>query len=276
MPPAPRLRRPARHRLAALSCALLAACTDAPIDWTGSSSVAAPAGAAVAITAGGAVTTDTLASLARQVTPPAGSVCPGSLRLARAGRALYAVWWAPRADSGARLLSARSDDQGRSWSVVAPVDTLDRAVSGCARAPASVAADSTSGYVHVAYGLDAPEGPGLFFSHSMDGGRTFHSPVPIFYGERLGRTSVAADGDLVAVAFEDPNSRSPRVGLALSRTMGHIFEHRLLPVSDDNGAASHPMTAVQGSRIAIAWEQRASSGPSTAAPALVVRTGVVH
>jgi hypothetical protein len=276
MPPAQCSRRHARHALAALACALLAACADAPVEWSASSSVQSPPGTAVTVTAGGVVTADTLASLARRVSPPAGVVCPGSLQLARAGHALYAVWWNPRPDSGARLLSARSDDDGRSWSAPAAVDTLDRGVSGCARAPASVAADSASGYVHVAYGLDAPEGPGLFFAHSMDAGRTFHSPVPIFYGERLGRTSVAADGDLVAVAFEDPNSRSPRVGLALSRTMGHIFEHRLLPVSDENGAASHPTTAVQGKRIAIAWEQRAAAGTSTAAPALVVRTGVVH
>jgi hypothetical protein len=104
----------------------------------------------------------------------------------------------------------------------------------------------------------------------MDDGATFHSPVPIFYGDRLGRTSVAADGDLVVVAFEDPNSRSPRVGLALSRTMGHIFEQRLLPVSDDNGAASDPIVAVQGHRVAVAWQQRAvANGPT----ALAVRVG---
>jgi hypothetical protein len=98
--------------------------------------------------------------------------------------------------------------------------------------------------------------------------------VPIFYGDRLGRTSVAADGDLVVVGFEDPNSRTPRVGLALSHTMGHIFELRLLPVSDDNGAASRPMTAVKGNHIAIAWEQRAADADTIAA--LAVRTGVVR
>lgn len=254
---------------------LVTACGDAPVEWTTSSSVAMPA-APVAITAAGAITTDTLLRLAEQVAAPAGPACAGSLRVARGGRVLHAVWWAPRGDSGARLLAARSTDDGRSWSAPAAVDTLDRGVRGCARAPASIAADSASGYVHVAYGLDAPEGPGLFFAHSMDGGRTFHSPVPITYGDHPGRTSVAADGDLVVVGFEDPNSRSPRVGLALSRTMGHIFEHRLLPVSDDNGAASHPTTAVQGHRVAMAWEQRATAGTSITASALVVRAGVVH
>ena len=100
----------------------------------------------------------------------------------------------------------------------------------------------------------------MFFSHSMDNGATFHSPVTLVYGERLGRTSVAASGDVVVVAFEDPNSRRPQIGIALSHTMGHIFEQRLLPFSDDNGIASHPRAAVSGRRIAVAWEQRAADG----------------
>ena len=119
----------------------------------------------------------------------------------------------------------------------------------------------------------APEGPGLFFAHSMDEGVTFHTPVAILYGDRLGRTSVAADGDIVVVGFEDPNSATPRIGLALSRTMGHIFEDRLLPVSDDNGAASHPLVAVQGRRLTVAWRQRAGANGQTG---VRVRSGNIH
>ena len=128
--------------------------------------------------------------------------------------------------------------------------------------------------MHVVFALLGREGPGLFYAHSMDEGATFHSAVPIFYGDRLGRSSVAADGDLVAVAFEDPNGRAPRIGLALSRTMGHIFEERLLPISDDHGVATHPLAALRGRRVAVAWHRRA---PSDSAPSvLVVRTGVVR
>jgi hypothetical protein len=179
-----------------------------------------------------------------------------------------------RPDSGARLLASHTDDEGASWSALATVDTTDQSVSGCSRTPPAIAADSASGYVHVAYALLGREGPGLFFSHSMDSGATFHEPVPIFYGERLGHASVAADGDVVAVAFEDPNSTSPRIGLALSRTMGHIFEQRLLPVSTDNGIAAHPLTAVRGRRIAVAWERRAD--PDTARAVLAVKAGVLR
>jgi hypothetical protein len=211
------------------------------------------------LTPGGDLVTDSLAALATTLTPPS-RACAGSLRLARTGGTLFAVWWSPRQDSGASLLFARSADDGGHWSAIAPVDTTDRGGSGCRRPPPAVAADSASNYVHVSYALNAPEGPGLFYSHSMDGGTTFHSPVPILYGERLGLTNVAAAGDRVAVAFEDPNSGTPRVGLALSRTMGHIFEDRLLPVSDDNGTATRPLVAVQGHRLTVAWPQRAANG----------------
>jgi hypothetical protein len=252
--------------------ALLAGCSEPPIRWSAHRTQTAPA-AGVAISADGAIVADSMAPLAARIVPPPGSVCPGTLGLARGGRTLFGVWWAVRSDSGARLLSARSLDDGRSWTTAVPVDTTDHGSNGCARVPASIAADTASGYVHVAYALQGKEGPGLFFSHSMDGGDSFHEPVPIFYGERLGRASVAADGDVVAVAFEDPNSSRPRVGLALSRTMGHIFEARLLPVSDDNGEATHPMAAVRGRRIAVAWRRGAESDSATAM--LAIKTGLL-
>jgi hypothetical protein len=110
----------------------------------------------------------------------------------------------------------------------------------------------------------------------MDAGALFHSPVPIFYGERLGRSAVAADGDLVAVAFEDPRSRTPRVGLAISRTMGHIFTtgDRVLPVSEENDRATRPRVALRGRRVAVAWDRRL--GADSAAAVVAVRTGVVR
>jgi hypothetical protein len=247
------------------------ACSADPVEWMDDRTVVEPA-ATTALSANGDLVVDSLAMLAGRVTLPS-NACAGSLRLARASKTLYAVWWSPRPDSGARLLSAHSVDNGATWSAIAPVDTMDRGVSGCRRPAAAIAADSASGYVHVSYALVAPEGPGLFFSHSMDGGASFHAPVPILYGEHLGATSVAAAGDHVAVAFEDPNSGTPRIGLALSRTMGHIFEDRLLPVSDDNGAASHPLVAVKNRRLTVAWRQRAGANGLAA---IRVRSGNLH
>ena len=249
----------------------LLACGEPPVQWDATRTVpGAPPGT---LSPDGTLRPDSMALLAARIPPPEPAVCPGSLALSRAGGRLYAAWWRVRPDSGALLLAAHTADEGRSWSAPAPVDTTDQSVSGCDRSPPAIAADSASGYVHVVFALRGREGPGLFYAHSMDEGATFHSAVPIFYGDRLGRSSVAADGDLVAVAFEDPNSRTPRIGLALSRTMGHIFEERLLPISDDHGVATLPLAALRGRRIAVAWHRRESD---SAAPVLAVRTGVVR
>jgi hypothetical protein len=260
---------PRPFALLALACL---ACAPSPIEWDGQRSIASPGATPAVLSADGTPRADTLVMLASRLEAP-GTSCEGSLRVAASRGTLFGVWWAPRPDSGVRLLSARSTDQGRTWTAPTAVDTTDAGVGGCRRAPAAIAADSVSGYVHVTYALQAAEGPGLFFSHSMDGGATFHAPVPILYGEHLGRTSVAADGDLVVVGFEDPNSTAPRIGLALSRTMGHIFEQRILPVSDDNGSAVNPLAAVRGRRIAIAWEPDL---PGAASGTLIVRTGTVR
>ena len=261
------------HVAAALLLALASACMSPPVDWTAQRSMPLATDSARVLAADGTLHPDTLLALTTRIMPPASGICPGSLRLARAGASLYAAWWTPRPDSSANLLSSRSLDGGRHWSAPAAVDTSDAGLTGCRRIAPSIAADSVSGYVHVTYAMVAPEGPGLFFAHSMDEGVTFHSPVAILYGDRLGRTSVAADGDLVIVAFEDPNSTTPRVGLAISRTMGHIFEQRILPLSDDVGTATRPLTAVRGRQIAVAWEQRAAP---TSPAALDVRVGTLH
>ena len=257
-------------RLSLIALSTFSACTASPVAWTSERTVRTPSNA-ITLTPGGVVIDDSLALLQSHLAPPT-ALCSGSLRLSRAGRMLFAVWWSPRADSTATLASASTGDNGATWSGVVPVDTTDRGVTGCARTPPAISADSANGSVHVTYAMLAAEGPGLFYSHSMDGGTTFHAPVTILYGDRLGRTSVAAVGDIVAVAFEDPNSRAPRIGLALSRTMGHIFEYRVLPVSADNGTATQPLVAVQQRRLTVAWQERAAPN---AGIVLRIRTGTL-
>ena len=111
------------------------------------------------------------------------------------------------------------------------------------------------------------QGAGVFFSHSMDRGRMFHSPVTIMYGDELTDAAIAAHGDTVVVAFIDPSSDHPQVRIALSHTMGHIFEQRLtVPSSSD---ASVPAIALAPGRVAVAWVHRVPDG----ATSVVVRTG---
>lgn len=184
---------------------------------------------------------------------------------------VYASWFRARPDSSVILRVARSDDGGRSWNAGVDADTTDRGRAGCARPAPFIAADSLNGYVHVVYHLDAIEGSGLFFTHTMERGALFHSPVPIVYGDRPSRAAVASRGDTVAVVFEDPNSRQPRLGLALSFTQGHIFEYRV-SASDEHGEALAPRVALRGARIAIAWTSAQRGGGT---PRIALRLGTI-
>ncbi len=190
--------------------------------------------------------------------PAAHGQCAASLRLARdttAGGQWYAAWWSLRADSTADLVVAYSAD-GRSWEPPVKVDTLDTAPVGCSRPAPSIAADS--GNVHVAYAMAAREGPGIFASHSMNRGTMFHSPVAVVYGERIGATAIAARGYTVAVAYEDPNGTQDRIGLALSRTMAHLFQYRFT-VSPPADSGRRPDVALGDGKIAVTWARGSDS-----------------
>jgi hypothetical protein len=206
-------------------------------------------------------------------TPQSKAMCPASLAATR-GRAdtAFAAWWSPRSEGAADLVVARSDDGGRSWHQPVVADSADRARTGCRREPPAITADSLDGYVHVVYFLVAPEGPGVFCTHSMEGGAMFHAPVPVVYGERSSAAAVASWGDTVAVAYQDPNSSVPQVWLALSHSTGHIFEQRT-SVSSASVSAARPAVALRSDRIAVAWLETArGGGPGTT----VVRSGTIR
>jgi hypothetical protein len=232
----------------ALGCVLaLAGCSQPQVEL---GSVTYPASAPLQLHAPAAVT-------------PNGA-CPGSLRTVQSGPNIYGAWWEVRDDSSAILMVGRSTDSGKSWDVTAPADTTDRSLRGCRRPSPAVDADSTTNYVDIAYFMDAGEGPGVFFTHSMDarklgtGDGIFHAPVPVVYGDRPSDVSVAARGDDLVVAFEDPNGERDLVGLALSRTMGHIFEQRVT-VSQPQLPARAPIVAIKGDSVVVQWRERPDS-----------------
>jgi hypothetical protein len=186
--------------------------------------------------------------------------CVATLRADRAlGAEAYASWFTVRDDSSVVLRVARSDDGGLTWNAAVTADAVDVGRAGCARPVPYIAADSLNGYVHIVYYLDAREGAGLFFTHTMERGALFHEPVPIVYGDRPSAAAVASRGDTVAVVFEDPNSKLPRLGIALSRVQGHIFEHRA-SASDDTGEARTPRIALRGTQVVIGWTSTSRGG----------------
>lgn len=198
--------------------------------------------------------------------------CPVSVRAVRAGTRMLAVWWAVRRDSSGMLFVAQSNDSGRSWMPGVVADSTDRSVRGCGRPAPAIAADSASGYVHVAYFGEPRSGKGIFFAHSMDSGRTFHSPVPIVFGDNPGSVAVGAEGDRVVVAYDDPNSAQPTVGIALSKTMGHIFKPGE-PASNASELAKQPTVDLRGDTIRVWWSDY-SADPRISATRTAYREGI--
>jgi len=258
----------------------VAACERPAVAWEEPRQSTAPAGgdavpftAGVTVTAAGDVHPATAGDIAA-LPDSGGRLCSSSVRLAVRARAAaadgqpetYAAWWAVRPDSSALLLAARSGDGGRTWARTLAVDTLDRSGRGCARPAPAVAVDSANGFVHVAYFMEAPEGPGLFYAHLMDPRVRFEPAAVVVYGERPSAASVASHGDTVVVAYENPNGERPRVELAISYTAGHLFDRRGVLVSSPSIAAEAPSVALAGRRLAVAWLER----PTPASPPVVV------
>ena len=188
--------------------------------------------------------------------PPggAGPACAGSVRVADDGEGgAFAAWWVPREDSSVMLVvSHRAAGDDSTWGAPVTADARDRGKGGCDRPAPAISADASRGYVHLAYFLDAPSGAGVYGGHSMENGTYFHDPVAIVYGERVVPASVATSGDIVAVAYEDPNSARARVAVALSLTAGHIYEYRV-EASPSTMRATDPRVAIAGRRLAVAW-----------------------
>jgi hypothetical protein len=198
--------------------------------------------------------------------------CTASARVAQDSSSgdWYAVWWGARMDSTADVLVSRSSD-AVTWSPALRVDSTDAGRVGCERPAPAIAADR--GNVFIVYAMTAREGPGIFASHSMDRGMMFHSPVAVVYGERIGLAAVAARGDMVAVVYEDPNTLPRRISLALSRTMGHLFQHRMTVSPNTGQPARSPGVALGDGKVAVTWTRGASTDAS--APR-VVRLGEVR
>jgi hypothetical protein len=126
--------------------------------------------------------------------------------------------------------------------------------------------------VHIAYFTESKSGRGIFFAHSMDGGKTFHAAVPIVFGDNPAFVSVASDGDRVAVAYDDPNSAQPAIGVALSTTMGHLF-HTGEIVSSETERAKMPTIEVRGDTVRVWWNDYAAD-PRISATRPAYREGI--
>ena len=181
------------------------------------------------------------------------ATCVGSIRTAGNASELFRVWWSSRSDSNVVLWMQRSGDQGMTWQAPVEVESRDRGRRGCNRPAPGIFYDPSSGYLHLVYFIEASDGAGVFFAHSMDQGGMFHSPVPVVYGNSPSLASVATHGDSVVVVFEDPNSTRPTIGIVLSRVTGHVFDQRA-QVTPDDVLAIAPWVALDHERIRVWWK----------------------
>jgi hypothetical protein len=188
----------------------------------------------------------------------AGAPCIRSIRAAGTAEEIFRAWWSSRSDSSVVLSMQHSGDQGKTWQAPVEVDPRDRGRRGCDRPAPGIFYDPASGNVHLVYFIEASDGAGVFFAHSMDKGGMFHSPVPVVYGNSPSVASVAAHGDSVVVVFEDPNSTTARIGIVLSHVTGHIFDQRG-QVTPDDVLAIAPWVALDGNRITVWWKTPSDS-----------------
>ena len=250
-----------------VAAAGVAACEAVPVRWDGD-----------AVATSAPLVEPTQDRDAAASPPPDTRRCAGSLRTAATARGRrVAVWWSAREGRPGRpvvhLLAAWQDTTAHpamAWEPALAIDTLDQGPAdaqavergdfGCARPAPSVVVDSLNGFVHVTYALRGPEGTGIFYAHQMDPRAAFEPPIAILYGERLGASQVASDGDIVGVAYEDPNRRTgSSIGLAVSITAGHLFDQRLF-ASDDSRIAEAPQLEVRGRTLTVGWSDLARPG----------------
>ena len=207
--------------------------------------------------------------LGNDVTPRDDERCVRSLRISTApGKGTVAVWWSRRDRGRVALLTAWRDstaDGPGPWQGPIAVDTLDqgprdaradeRNAAGCSRAAPDVVLDPLNGFVHVAYALTGPEGSGIFYAHQMVRHVPFEPPQAVIYGDRLGVARVASTGDLVAVVFEDPNGGARAgIGMAVSRSAGHVFDDRLVVTSSTLGGRD-PYVVAKGTAMVVGWSE---------------------
>lgn len=235
------------------SSVLLSGCAKEPVEWGDVSYRQSRLGDPDARSA---VMSANLPSIAGAPAP-----CIRSIHHAGSGSDLFRVWWASRSDSSAVLSMQHSGNQGSTWQAPVSVESRDRGRRGCDRPAPGIFYDSVSGYLHVVYFIEGSDGAGVYFTHSMDKGGMFHAPVPVIYGNSPSRASVAGIADSVVVVFEDPNGTTPRIGVALSRSAGHIFEQRAEVTPEDVRAVA-PWVALDPGKITVWWKVPDPSGSS--------------
>ena len=166
------------------------------------------------------------------------------------------------------IVLARSSDQGATWSEPVRVHADDWTFDACPHAGPAIATDDR-GRLHVTWWTGKEGSAGVYYTQSVDGGRTFAPATPLGVAKfsRPAHVQMAlAPNNRVIVAWDDGTKQMPQVVFRASSDGGAHFADAA-EVSTAGRAASFPVLGVARDSIAIAWSEVSAETATAAAAA---------
>ncbi len=144
----------------------------------------------------------------------------------------------------------RSYDNGQTWSDPIPLGDDNWEFNGCPESGPELAVDSHDD-VHGAYWTGKPGRPGVYYTWSSNGGRSFHKPLPVAVDEFYppAYIDVATQGDATWIVWDDKRTKDKKVHLA--RAEGGTVTTLDKPVA----SGETPAIDSDGSLVAMTWSQ---------------------
>jgi hypothetical protein len=169
---------------------------------------------------------------------------------------LFVAWRAVFPGNIRDIVVARSSDHGFTWSDPVRVHTDDWTYPGCPHAGPSIQVDAAN-HLHVTWWTGKEGAAGVFYTQSVDGGRTFGTPVALGvakYSQPAHVQMALGAGGEVVVAWDDGTREVPQVVVRVSRDGGDTFGPAAR-VSAPQRVARFPVLALTDSTVTIAWSE---------------------
>lgn len=163
---------------------------------------------------------------------------------------LYLAWRKIFEGDVRDIVVAASRDGGATFEAPRRVADDDWVFPGCPHAGPALTVDE-AGTVHVAWYTGQEDGPGLYYTSSTDGARTFADPTPLLSDGWVppSQVTLAADGrGGLLVAWEDLRSETPSF-YHLAVAAGDAIR----PGEGVREEGSSPVLAVSAGRAGLAW-----------------------
>ncbi len=180
---------------------------------------------------------------------------------------LFMAWRHVFSGSVRDIVLARSTDRGATWSEPVRVHADDWTFDACPHAGPAIATDDR-GRLHVTWWTGKEGSAGVYYTQSVDGGKTFAPATALGVAQfsRPAHVQLAlAPNDRVIVAWDDGTKQVPQVVFRVSSDGGAHFGDAS-QVSAAGRAASFPVLGVARDSLAIAWSE-VSAEQATAATA---------